>query len=161
MTLNTTLFNWMSRLVLGTATVITLGGMAPEIVQANSTRGPVSDAMFQKGVNGENHEGAIAQFDDMFRQLDDIFLQMAEPFFNRGTQALNNENFEEAISSYDIAISMHSDYAEAYAGRALARAGLNDRSGTISDLEQAARLFQQQGNTAAYNEIQQALQQIR
>ena len=154
MTLNTTLFNWMSRLVLGTATVITLGGMAPEIVQANSTRGPVSDAMFQKGVNGENHEGAIAQ-------LDDVFIQLAAPFLNTANEALNSENFEEAISSYDIAISMHSDYAEAYAGRALARAGLNDRSGTISDLEQAARLFQEQGNTAAYNQVQQALQQIR
>ena len=154
MTLNTTLFNWMSRLVLGTATVITLGGMAPEIVQANSTRGPVSDAMFQKGVNGENHEGAIAQ-------LDDFLIQLAAPFLETANEALNSEDFEQAITFYGMAISMHSDYAEAYAGRALARARLGDRSGTISDLEQAARLFQEQGNTAAYNQVQQALQQIR
>lgn len=124
MTLNTTVFNWMSRLVLGTATVITLGGMAPEVVQANSTRGTVSEAMFQKGVNGESHQGAIAQ-------LDDMLLQIAEPFFNSATEALNNEDFERAITFYEMAISMHSDYAEAYAGRALARAGLGDRNGTI------------------------------
>jgi len=39
-----------------------------------------------------------------------------------------------------MAISMHSDYAEAYAGRALARAGLNDRTGTISE-EGTSRTF--------------------
>ena len=152
----------MSRLVLGTATVITLGGMAPEVVQANSTRGTVSEAMFQKGVNVESHEGAIAQDNDLVDELfGDMHLQMAEPFFNSATEALNNEDFEEAISFYEMAISMHSDYAEAYAGRALARAGLGDRTGTISDLEQAASLFQEQGNTAAYDEVQQVLQQIR
>lgn len=110
--------------------------------------------MFQKGVNGENHEGAIAQ-------LDDVFIQLAAPFLNTANEALNSEDFEQAITLYGMAISMHSDYAEAYAGRTLARAGLGDLSGTISDLEQAARLFQERGNTAAYNQVQEALQQIR
>ena len=65
------------------------------------------------------------------------------------------------FSLFNTSLLVNPDYAEAYAGRAEARARLGDLSGTISDLEQAARLFQEQGNTATYNQVQQALQQIR
>ncbi|MFO8040875.1 MAG: tetratricopeptide repeat protein [Sodalinema sp.] len=175
----------MSRLILGTATFITLGGMAPEIVQAfpviladELDRNHVESArMGLEALNNENYSLAFSLFNtsllvnpdyaeayagrasararlgDRYGAISDLE-QAAGLFQKQGY-------FTEAISSYDAAISLDPDYVIAYAGRASARARLGDRSGTISDLEQAARLFQERGNTAAYNQVQEALQQIR
>ncbi|NMG60557.1 hypothetical protein E1H12_19085 [Geitlerinema sp. P-1104] len=136
-------FNYIYRFLIGLATLATLVSIFPEVVEANENRDSFSIAV------------------EIPRASPDSSEYFYNHYVDQGNQALDSQNMEVALIFYERAIFRLPNGAEAYAGRALARAGLGDRSGTISDLEQAASLFQQQGNTAAYNQVQQALQQVR
>ncbi|WP_051470121.1 tetratricopeptide repeat protein [Fischerella sp. PCC 9605] len=63
-----------------------------------------------------------------------------------------------AIADYNLALKINSNYALAYIVRGLARAETGDNQGGIADLQKAAELFRQQGNTQSY---QKALELIR
>ncbi|MDB9517022.1 hypothetical protein PN466_08680 [Roseofilum reptotaenium CS-1145] len=90
--------------------------------------------------------------------MGDVMKMLAETSYTAGESALEEQDFQGAMNHFNQAIEMYSEYAEAYAGRGVARAQLGDKSGAVSDLQTAASLFQKQGNTEAYQQIQQVLQ---
>jgi regulator of sirC expression with transglutaminase-like and TPR domain len=62
------------------------------------------------------------------------------------------------VADYNSTLKINPNYAQAYGKRGLARYQLGDKQGAINDLQKAAELFQQQGNTDL---SQQALELIK
>lgn len=60
---------------------------------------------------------------------------------------LFEDNLQGALTEYNRAIEIDSEYAEAYVARAIVHLEANDSSAAIADLEKAASLFQAQGRT--------------
>jgi tetratricopeptide (TPR) repeat protein len=58
-----------------------------------------------------------------------------------------------AIEDYNQAIRINPNFALAYYNRGIARASSGDEHLAIDDLQKAANLFQQQGNTAKYQAV--------
>ncbi|MER3493461.1 MAG: hypothetical protein C4323_14700, partial [Mastigocladus sp. ERB_26_2] len=69
-----------------------------------------------------------------------------------------NGFYKGAIADYTSALKINPNYADAYYNRGIARYNLGDNQGAIADLQKAAELFRQQGNTQLY---QKALELIR
>ncbi|MEH2272757.1 MAG: tetratricopeptide repeat protein, partial [Nostoc sp.] len=70
-------------------------------------------------------------------------------------------NHKLAIADFNQALQINPNLADAYGSRGLAEYALGDRKNAINDLEQAASLFQQQGDTLRYKQTQALLQQIQ
>jgi tetratricopeptide (TPR) repeat protein len=154
MTFNFMSANFLSRAIAGTVTLVTILGMIPGLAQASSQQ-----------LLHKNNELPIKN-DDPFGPADiDIMSEiqkiMAETSYNMGNSLMEKKDFQGAIEQYNQTIEIYSEYAEAYTNRAIAKTQIGDKSGAIADLQQAATLFQQQGNTQAYQQIQQVLQQAR
>jgi tetratricopeptide (TPR) repeat protein len=168
MTFNFISANFLSRTLAGTATLVTLLGMIPGLAQASSQQS------FDKNnrLLVKNEENVTpADIEQLNRLLGGELLEMegfaellkpmAESYYETANSLMEEQDFQGALEQYNQAIEYYPQYAEAYTNRAIAKAQLGDESGAISDLEQAATLFQQQGNNEAYQQIQQALQQAR
>ncbi|MFQ3679859.1 MAG: tetratricopeptide repeat protein, partial [Pseudanabaenaceae cyanobacterium] len=65
-----------------------------------------------------------------------------------------------AIADYDQALRLQPDLAEAYNNRGIVKSALGDKRGAISDLREGARLFQQQGDTAKYEEVRDLIRRL-
>ena len=168
MTFNFMSSNFLSRTLAVTATLVAISAMIPGIVLASSQQS------FDKNnrLLVKNEENVTpAEIEQIERLLGGELLEMegfaellkamATSYYETGNSLMKEKNFQGAIEQYSQAIEYNSEYAEAYTNRAVAKAQLGDRSGAVADLQQAATLFQQQGNTEAYQQIQQALQQAR
>ena len=60
-------------------------------------------------------------------------------------------NIQAALTDYNRAIAIKHNYANCYSNRGeLKYKRLNDRSGAIDDIKQAAKLFRERGNTEMY-----------
>jgi tetratricopeptide (TPR) repeat protein len=59
---------------------------------------------------------------------------------------------QAAIADYNSALKINPNFVQAYGNRGVARYELGDKPGAISDLQKAAELSRQQGNTANYQE---------
>ncbi|MHC5771474.1 MAG: tetratricopeptide repeat protein, partial [Nostoc sp.] len=70
-------------------------------------------------------------------------------------------NHKLAIADFNQALQINPNLADAYGNRGLAEYALGDRKNAINDLEQAASLFQRQGDTLRYKQTQALLQQIQ
>lgn len=70
-------------------------------------------------------------------------------YYNRGNMYCKSQKFLSAIDEYDKAISLYSDFAEAYYNRGLVRILLNDVEGGAKDLSKAGEL----GIAESYNVI--------
>lgn len=158
--------NFLSRVLAGTVTLVTILGVIPGIAQASSQQ--VSPK--NHGLPIKNNDGDDPLFDqlrilgdDLLRILGDDSLPkaMAETSYETGNSLMQKKDFQGAIQEYNQAIQIYPQYAEAYTNRAMAKAQLGDQSGAVADLQQAAALFQQQGNTQAYQQVQQLLQQAQ
>jgi tetratricopeptide (TPR) repeat protein len=95
-------------------------------------------------------QGALADFKRAI-QLDPNF---SNPYYNRGNLKKEELNDTQgALSDYNRAIQINPNYAFAYNRRGVLKFYLlKDRAGGINDMKQAARLFQQQGNTQDYKD---------
>ncbi|MHC5855278.1 MAG: tetratricopeptide repeat protein, partial [Nostoc sp.] len=62
---------------------------------------------------------------------------------------------------FNQALQINPNLADAYGNRGLAEYALGDRKNAINDLEQAASLFQRQGDTLRYKQTQALLEQIQ
>ncbi|MEH2266888.1 MAG: tetratricopeptide repeat protein, partial [Nostoc sp.] len=70
-------------------------------------------------------------------------------------------NHKLAIADFNQALQINPNLADAYGNRGLAEYALGDRKNAINDLEQAASLFQRQGDTLRYKQTQALLEQIQ
>lgn len=170
MTFNFMSSNLLSRTLTGTVTLVAILGMIPGIVLASSKQpfapthqlrlksedninpADITPAELERLLGGENLETL---------EVPEFFKELADPMYQEGNALMEQGDFEGAILQYNLALTFYSQYAEAYTNRAIAKAQLGDESGAIADLEQAATLFQEQGNTQAYQQIQQVLQQAQ
>ncbi|MEB3830011.1 tetratricopeptide repeat protein [Phormidium sp. CCY1219] len=164
MTFNFTSINFLSRTFAGTATLVAMLSILPGVGQAKTTLPTSSGQNFPQENPSLIDENTIAQegSESLLNQLEEPgeILEEAAFYEMLGNMYLENEEYENAIGMYNSAIESQSEYAEAYMGRGIARARLGDKSGAIEDLRQAASLFQDQGNTEAYEQVQQLLSQV-
>jgi len=82
---------------------------------------------------------------------------LATPAFNRGTEAYEAKNYDQAIEEFSEAITLFPNYAEAYTKRGSAYEQKRDYDRAIADFNEAVRL----GDTTARQgpqRIQQAIQ---
>ncbi len=138
--------NFLSRTLAGTVTLVAILGMIPGLAQASDQQ------LLQK-----NNELPL-KADDPLSYMKKL---AAEIFYSMGNSLMEEKDFQGAIHHFNQAIDTYPQYAEAYTNRAVAKAQLGDRAGAVADLQQAATLFRQQGNTEAYQQIQQVLQQAQ
>ncbi|MBD2118036.1 serine protease, partial [Microcystis wesenbergii] len=84
----------------------------------------------------------------------------AMAYYNRGLLYHNQQKYELALADYTNAIDINPNYAEAYTNRGVLYAELKQPEKAKIDLQQAAILFRQQDNMAAYEQVMQILQQL-
>jgi tetratricopeptide (TPR) repeat protein len=84
----------------------------------------------------------------------------AEAYVNRGVLYFGQKKYELALSDYNKAIEINPNLAQAYLGRGGLYAILGQPEKVKIDLQQAAILFLQQNNMAAYEKVMQILQQL-
>jgi tetratricopeptide (TPR) repeat protein len=68
---------------------------------------------------------------------------------------------KQAIADYNAAIRLQPNYALAYSNRGLLHAELKSNPAATEDLKMAAKLFQAQNNTVAYESILRKLATIK
>ncbi|GCA85499.1 TPR repeat-containing protein YrrB [Microcystis aeruginosa NIES-2522] len=88
----------------------------------------------------------------------DINPNLAEAYYNRGGLYSYQQKYELALADFNKAIEINPNFAEAYANRGLLYAELKQTEKAKIDLQQAAILFRQQNNMAAYEKVMLVLQ---
>lgn len=139
-------------ILTGTVALFSVTGIIPEVVRADSSLVTGSYKIAQSSIDIEDAK------EELLQTMELLLKRFAETSYAQGETALEEQDFQGAMNHFNEAIERYSEYAEAYVGRGAARAQLGDRSGAVSDLQTAASLFQKQGNTEAYQQIQQVLQ---
>ncbi|GBD52823.1 tetratricopeptide repeat protein [Microcystis aeruginosa NIES-298] len=84
----------------------------------------------------------------------------ADAYLGRGLLYFYQEKYELALSDYNKAIEINPNLAQAYLGRSILYAILGQPEKVKIDLQQAAILFLQQNNMAAYEEVMQLLREL-
>jgi tetratricopeptide (TPR) repeat protein len=84
--------------------------------------------------------------------------KLALAYNNRGNLYFAQQKYKLALADYEEAIKINPNFAEAYANRGLLYAELKQTKKAKIDLQQAAILFRQQNNMAAYEKVMQFLQ---
>ncbi|MBD2043987.1 tetratricopeptide repeat protein [Microcoleus sp. FACHB-672] len=82
----------------------------------------------------------------------------AVAYFNRGVALAAGKDYAGAIADFNSTLAHHPDHAGAYHNRGLARAEIRDRQKAIEDLQNAAHLFSNKGDT---DSAQQALDTLK
>ena len=121
----------------------------PNFAPAYSNRGL---AKYELG----DKKGAIADYNEAIR-IDPNF---AEAYYNRGLAKYELGDKQGAIADYNEAIRINPNFAIAYYNRGLAKSELGDKKGAIADFRESARLFQQQGNAADYEDAQNRIRKL-
>ncbi len=76
-----------------------------------------------------------------------------QALLNRGNLQFQLGSGSRAISDYSRAIALKPDYALAYVNRASAYLKTRNTAAALADLQKAAQLYQEQGNSAKYQEV--------
>ncbi|MBW4679086.1 MAG: tetratricopeptide repeat protein [Microcoleus vaginatus WJT46-NPBG5] len=82
----------------------------------------------------------------------------AVAYFNRGIAFAAGGDYAGAIADFNHTLTHHRDHAGAYHNRGLARAEIGERQKAIEDLQNAAHIFSNKGDT---NSAQQALNTLK
>ncbi|MDJ0672705.1 MAG: tetratricopeptide repeat-containing serine protease family protein, partial [Microcystis sp. M53598_WE2] len=104
----------------------------------------------------QKYDLALADYDKAI----EINPNFAILYSNRGGVYYNQQKYELALSDYNQAIDINPNDAKAYLGRGGLYAILGQPEKAKIDLQQAAILFLQQNNMAAYEKVMQILQQL-
>lgn len=147
---------------LGSLTTISLAVQAKTIsvhpnVSKITPENQILDRLKQKP-EGTTSPLNTEQLNELIENSEEI---AAQPFYEEGNALLEQKDFQGAIAQYNQAIDTYSEYAEAYVNRAVAKVELRDRAGAISDLQEAARLFEKKDNTEGYQKVQDLLSQLQ
>lgn len=109
-------------------------------------------------LNLGDQKGAIEDFDQAIR----LKPNYAKAYYNRGNfRFLHLRDAKAAIADYNQAIRFKPDFAEAYINRGLVYGMLGNRKSAIADIQKAADLFQQQGDTENYQKMTQLMEKFR
>jgi tetratricopeptide (TPR) repeat protein len=98
---------------------------------------------------------------DDFTQAIKINPNYDKAYNNRGVVRKELGDKQGAIDDYTLAIKFNPNLAQAYNNRGFVRKELGDKQGAIDDFQQAANLFQQQGNTEGYQKVLEVLRKIQ
>jgi tetratricopeptide (TPR) repeat protein len=98
---------------------------------------------------------------DDFTQAIKINPNYDKAYNNRGSVRDDLGDKQGAIDDYNLAIKINPNDAEAYNNRGNVHYELGDKQGAIDDFQQAANLFQQQGNTEGYQKVLEVLRKIQ
>ncbi|NJR65726.1 MAG: tetratricopeptide repeat protein [Leptolyngbyaceae cyanobacterium CRU_2_3] len=104
-----------------------------------------------------NLEQAIA---DLNRAIQ-IDPNNADAYYNRGKARTEQRDAAGAIADYTESIRLDPTLAGAYGNRGLLYAETGKPADAIADLQQAAQLFQQQGDRQSYQQTLFFIQQIQ
>ncbi|TRT74222.1 MAG: tetratricopeptide repeat protein, partial [Microcystis flos-aquae Ma_QC_C_20070823_S18] len=96
-----------------------------------------------------------------YNQAININPRFAEAYYNRGNLYYYQQGKPDlALSDYNQAIEINPQLALAYFGRGLLYYSRQETEKAIGDFRQAAELFRQQGNAAAYEAVMEFLRQL-
>jgi len=110
---------------------------------------PEAHAQMRSG----DEKGAIASITIEFQSVEQLHLHL-------GIMHLLSGDMKGAIEDFNQAILINPNYAEAYKGRGVAKVQLGDEKEAIEDLQKAADIFQEQEETAKYQEVINIIRQI-
>ncbi|TRT78844.1 MAG: tetratricopeptide repeat protein [Microcystis aeruginosa Ma_AC_P_19900807_S299] len=128
-----------------------------EYNQAIDINSKFAGAYYNRGVLyrlQEKYDLALADWNKAI----EINPNLAEAYVNRGVLYFEQKKYELALSDYNKAIEINPNLAQAYLGRGGLYAILGQPEKAKIDLQQAAILFLQQNNMAAYEQVMQILQ---
>ncbi|MBP0028437.1 tetratricopeptide repeat-containing serine protease family protein [Roseofilum sp. Guam] len=89
-----------------------------------------------------------------------LMLNLALAYLNRGNRYAGKEQWQDAIADYSRALELEPQNAFTYGNRGLARSRIGDQEGAISDLQQAAALFDTQADVTNFKRALDALKQL-
>jgi len=106
-------------------------------------------AAAKKGASGETGEGLnsvkgsleikMAEYQQAISSTSNGN-ETADNLFNKALAQLLNEEYQNAITSFDQVNEVESDYADAYYGAAIANAGMQNEDGMASNLKKAVEI---------------------
>ena len=102
-------------------------------------------------------QGAIKDYDLAIR----FYPNYASAYYDRGVVRYALGDKQGAIKDYTQAIQLNRNYTVAYYDRGVVRYDLGDRQGALKDLQQAANFYQQQGNTAKYQNVLTKIRELQ
>ncbi|TRU24632.1 MAG: serine protease [Microcystis aeruginosa Ma_SC_T_19800800_S464] len=118
-----------------------------------------ANAYYNRGnlyFNQQKYELALADFTKAIK----LNPNDAKAYNNRGALYSLQQKYELALDDFSKAIKINPNDAIAYINRGLLYAGLKQTKKAKIDLEQAAILFRQQNNMAAYEQVMQILREL-
>ncbi|WP_298912142.1 tetratricopeptide repeat protein [uncultured Nostoc sp.] len=80
---------------------------------------------------------------------------------NQGFDKQKKGDLQGAIAAYTEAIRLNPNFAQAYTNRGVVRADLGDNKGAITDLQQAADIFKQQGKIEDAQKLLEIINQLQ
>jgi tetratricopeptide (TPR) repeat protein len=104
----------------------------------------------------QKYELALSDYNNAI----DINPNDATAYLGRGVLYSDLRKYDLALSDFSKAIEINPNLAQAYLGRSILYAILGQPEKVKIDLQQAAILFRQQNNMAAYEQVMQILQQL-
>jgi tetratricopeptide (TPR) repeat protein len=95
-------------------------------------------------------------------QIDPNHNNEGERYRERAEMKKNNKDYQGALADFNRAIEIDPNRAYSYAQRGIMKLlHLKDRPGAMKDLQQSARLYRQQGNTARYKMVLKAIEEAK
>jgi tetratricopeptide (TPR) repeat protein len=88
------------------------------------------------------------------------YTRMYRIYYSRGLTYYEMREYDEAISDFNKTIELKSDYANAYRDLGKAYVAIGDTANATEAFETAVRLFEEQGNSDAAEQVRQLLEEL-